>query len=230
MTLAYATGMWQIFKGSVGSAVVVSGGITQMGAGPMLTGSGKFAAQPRAVERSFDSLEVAGAASVEVTRADSCSLEVHGDDNLVDLLETEMRGSTLCVSFKRGTIFSSSLPLKVVATAPSVVHVELSGSGYVTLASLKQPELQVELNGSGDVIADGVVSSVSLTLNGSGDIDSRRLQARKAPIKLHGSGDIRALATGEAKVRLHGSGDVTVAGNPPSRDAKVSGSGDIDFR
>ena len=58
---------------------------------------------------------------------------------------------------------------------------------------------------------------------------SSRLRARKATIKLHGSGDVREFASEEAKVRLHGSGDVTVKGSPKIRDAKVAGSGDIDF-
>ncbi|MFX8156703.1 DUF2807 domain-containing protein, partial [Acinetobacter baumannii] len=82
---------------------------------------------------------------------------------------------------------------------------------------------------SGDVVADGCASTVSLALQGSGNIDTRRLQARKATIKLHGSGDVRAFASEEAKVRLHGSGDVTVKGRPKVRDSKVAGSGDIDF-
>ena len=162
-------------------------------------------------------------------RGDRCTIEVHGEDNVVDFLETELVGSTLQVGIKRGVNFTSHLPLKVVATAPAVSEVDLSGSGDVRLSGLDQDELRVELRGSGDVVADGRVSIVSLALQGSGDIDTRRLQARKATIKLHGSGDVRAYASEEAKVRLHGSGDVTVKGRPKVRDSKVAGSGDIDF-
>ena len=221
----------QVFFGSIGMNFVGSG-CTQIGivgGGSMVVGSGKSVVQARTVQGDFNLLEVTGSAEIEVRRADCCTVEVQGEDNLVDFLETKLIGSTLHVGIKRGVSFTSHLPLKVVATAPSITDVDLSGSGDVMLAGLEQAELLVELNGSGDVVADGTVASVSLTLHGSGDIDTRRLNARKANIKLHGSGDIRAFAKEEAKVRLHGSGDVVVKVCPTIRDARVSGSGDIDF-
>lgn len=220
----------QIFSG--GTVISIGAGGTQVfhaGGGHMVIGSGKGIVQSRELTGSFDSLEVTGSAGIDVRRGDRCTIEVHGEDNVVDFLETELVGSTLQVGIKRGVNFTSHLPLKVVATAPAVSEVDLSGSGDVRLSGLDQDELRVELRGSGDVVADGRVSIVSLALQGSGDIDTRRLQARKATIKLHGSGDVRAYASEEAKVRLHGSGDVTVKGRPKVRDSKVAGSGDIDF-
>lgn len=220
----------QIFSG--GTVISIGAGGTQVfhaGGGHMVIGSGKGIVQARDLVGSFDSLEVTGSAGIDVRRGDRCTIEVHGEDNLVDFLETELVGSTLQVGIKRGVNFTSHLPLKVVATAPAVSEVDLSGSGDVRLSGLDQDELRVELRGSGDVVADGRASTVSLALQGSGDIDTKRLQARKATIKLHGSGDVRAFASEEAKVRLHGSGDVTVKGRPKVRDSKVAGSGDIDF-
>lgn len=222
----------QFFFGSVGTVISVGAGGTQVfnaGGGAMVIGSGKSIVQQRDLGGSFDALEVTGSAGIEVRRADHCVIEVHGEDNLIDFLETELVGTTLQVGIKRGVNFTSHLPLKVFATAPTVSEVDLSGSGDVRLSGLEQDELRVELRGSGDVVADGRSSTVTLTLQGSGDIDTRRLKAIKATIKLHGSGDVRAFASEEAKVRLHGSGDVTIKGSPKIRDAKVAGSGDIDF-
>lgn len=222
----------QIFYGSVGTVSSVGAGGTQVfnsGGDQMVIGSGNGTVQTRELGGSFDSLELTGSALVEVRRADRCKIEVHGEDNLIDFLETELVGSTLQVGIKRGVNFTSHLPLCVIATAPTVSEVELSGSGDVRLSGLEQDELRVELRGSGDVVADGRSSTVTLSLQGSGDIDTSRLQAIKATINLHGSGDVRAFASKEAKVRLHGSGDVTVKGCPKVRDAKVAGSGDIDF-
>lgn len=220
----------QIFNG--GPVISIGAGGTQVfnaSGGPIVIGSGKGIVQARDLTGSFDSLEVTGSVGVDVRRGDRCTIEVHGEDNLVDFLEIELVGSTLQVGIKRGVNFTSHLPLNVVATAPAVSEVDLSGSGDVRLSGLDQDELRVELRGSGDVVADGRASTISLALQGSGDIDTRRLQARKATIKLHGSGDVRAFASEEAKVRLHGSGDVTVKGRPKIRDSKVAGSGDIDF-
>lgn len=219
----------QIFHGGIISFGISGTHVLNPGSGQMVVGSGKGIVQQRDLRGVFDCLEIIGSAGIEVTRGDCCTIEVHGEDNLVDFLETELVGSTLQVGIKRGVNFTSNLPLKVVATAPAVAEVDLSGSGDVRLAALDQVDLRVDLRGSGDVVADGSVSTVALVLQGSGDIDTRRLQARKATIKLHGSGDVRAFASEESKVRLYGSGDVSVKGSPKVRDTKVAGSGDIDF-
>lgn len=143
----------------------------------MVIGSGKAVVQPRALHGVFDTLESTGMANIEVIRADHCKLEVHGEDNLVDFLETELIGSTLHVGIKRGVNYTSKLPLKVIAWTPSVLEVDLSGSGDVVLIGLDQSTLKVELNGSGDFVADGSVTYVALALHGSGSIDTQRLQA-----------------------------------------------------
>ena len=219
----------QVFYGIAGRSIRVGGDFVDTGRGPMVIGSGKTVVQPRALHGVFNTIESTGSASIEVKRADHCKIEVHGEDNLVDFLETALIGTTLHVGFKRGVNFVTHLPLHVVAWAPAIAEVELSGSGDVILFGLDQSNLNVELSGSGDLVADGRVTALALTLHGSGDIDTSRLQANKATIKLHGSGDICAFVKEEAKVRIHGSGDVTVKGRPSVRDAKVAGSGEIDF-
>lgn len=219
----------QVFYGIAGRSIRVGSDIYSSGIGPMVIGSGKAVVQPRALHGVFDALESTGMANIEVIRADHSKLEVHGEDNLVDFLETDLIGSSLHVGIKRGVNYTSKLPLKVIAWTPSVLEVNLSGSGDAFLVGLDQATLKVELTGSGDFVADGRVTSVALALHGSGSIDTQRLQANKAIIKLHGSGDVQAFAKEEATVRHHGSGDVCVKGNPRIRDAKVSGSGDIEF-
>ncbi len=112
--------MSQIFYGSVASVVNIVGNVTQTfsaTAGPMLIGSGKGSVQARKLNGTFDSLELTGATAIEVRRADHCSIEIHGENNLIEFVETELIGSTLHVGIKRGVSFSSHMPLKVVATA-----------------------------------------------------------------------------------------------------------------
>ena len=126
----------QFFFGSVGTVISVGAGGTQVfnaGGGAMVIGSGKSIVQQRDLGGSFDALEVTGSAGIEVRRADHCVIEVHGEDNLIDFLETELVGTTLQVGIKRGVNFTSHLPLKVFATAPTVSEVDLSGSGDVRL-------------------------------------------------------------------------------------------------
>jgi hypothetical protein len=215
--------------GFVGGSIIAGSFISGSEDGPALTGSGERTVQARNLSGVFNCLEVTGSVNIELKREDRNSIEVYGDSNLVDLIEIKLMETTLNIGFKRGISFVSLLPLKVVLSTPAIPEVVVRGSANVLLEGLDQENLKVELLGSGGVIAAGRVDYVALDLQGSGDIDTMRLVARKAFIKVQGSGDVRAFASDEVKARLHGSGDVHVNGGSRVRDSKVSGSGRIKF-
>lgn len=199
------------------------------GVGDSVVGSHKASSENRTTAGLFDRIEIAGFVEVQFRRADAPSIEVHGEDNLLEFLETHVVGSTLHVSSKPGANLVAHLPLMVVATAPTIHQAILTGSGGLRMSGLEQDSLSVDLRGSGDVRVEGGADTLTLKLQGSGDIDAAQLEARKVVIKLDGSGDIRAYAAEEADVSVRGSGDVNIAGNPGRRSESVLGSGGVIF-
>ena len=113
---------------------------------------------------------------------------------------------------------------------PQAPAVKIKGSGDVTLIDLQQAELDLEIEGSGDITAYGHVAHLDVQIAGSGDVDASELVADRASLSVAGSGDIEAFIRSEVRARVVGSGDILVRGNPPRRDHSVAGSGKIKFR
>lgn len=113
---------------------------------------------------------------------------------------------------------------------PESPHVKLKGSGGVSLHDLQQASIELEVSGSGEIVATGKVENLAVRLAGSGDVEAGQLTAERADLAVSGSGNIVAYVKAEVRARVTGSGNVEVRGNPPRRDHRVTGSGDIRFR
>ncbi len=123
----------------------------------------------------------------------------------------------------------------------------IMGGGNLALNRLDQDDVKIEIDGAGDIKANGRIDNLKMTINGSGNADFDQLASRQAKAEIHGSGSIRAkgkideldigiagsgradfgqVETRNARVRIGGHGDVDIA---PSDEAKIEigGSGDV---
>lgn len=117
--------------------------------------------------------------------------------------------------------------LTITVVAPAVKRFVLNGSPELSITAYDQPELTVEINGSGSVTATGRTDVLTLAIAGSGDADLAALSTRDAKVSLAGSGDAELSPTGAAQVDIAGSGDVTLTTKPASLGSNIDGSGDL---
>lgn len=125
--------------------------------------------------------------------------------------------------------FSSGRTM-IAIVAPSIGAISIKGSANFYLFDLVQEELSLAVKGSGDIEAAGQVQQLEIAISGSSDVDTSELCAQHADITVSGSGDVRAHVIKTVRARVSGSGSVRISGNPPQRDQRVSGSGDVRFK
>ena len=212
---------------------------------PSVRGNGQPALETRPLE-GFVDVDSSGAFDVRVEHADSYSVAVAIDSNLLPFLETRVVGTTLRITSHvhlehvlpgphvmvrmpslAGATLSGSGRLAVLAvheTRP--VALRLSGSGNMDFAGAA-PVVKAHLDGSGDIHLAGSTEQVTLDLSGSGTIDAAGLLAAAGSIELDGSGNVRATIDGPADVSLSGSGDIDLFGNVTLQRSSKSGSGSI---
>ncbi|BDB31142.1 hypothetical protein ELI64_29830 [Klebsiella pneumoniae] len=130
---------------------------------------------------------------------------------------------TVAAGFTLAAILSPTDPVAVSA-------VIVQGSSDVSLYNIKQSDLSVSVQGSGDVKLAGAVERLRIDIAGSGDVNADQLMSLSADVHVRGSGDVRTWVCESVKARVTGSGDVVVWGNPVDRDCSVVGSGEIRFR
>lgn len=192
-----------------------------------IKGSGDIVTEDREVD-DFTRIKLSGSFDIYVETGKDLSLTVTFDDNLIDLITTEVRGKTLRIDSEGS--FSSRKGCKIHITVPDLQEVSLSGSGDVEVYGLDNDFFELSISGSGDADLEGKVEELEVKVSGSGDIDARELVAQDVYAKVSGSGDITVTAMQKLDARVYGSGDITYYGDPDRVKRSISGSGDISRR
>jgi hypothetical protein len=195
--------------------------------GDGVKGSGEKASETRDVE-SFNRIKLTGSSEVIVTIGEPQSVTVEADDNLLDIITTEVRGGSLVISARES--YSSRVGVTVTITAPELRGVSITGSGDVSVEDLEVESFETSVTGSGDITARGQADSLEAKVTGSGDIDCFGLKVRRAEASIYGSGDIRLHVSESLSGAVYGSGDIEYRGNPKDVERTVAGSGDISAR
>jgi len=213
------------------------------GIGPTINGSGNVVTEGRIVD-SFSRIEVEGAANIILRQGTNQTLQVEADDNIVPVITTRVRGDELEISNSRN--YRSNNPVNVYITVPVVSAISIDGSGDVfgqTALEGDQLELDidgsgdmdleifytqlfVESNGSGDFQLFGEVVEQVVRISGSGNYDAWEMTSENCDVRISGSGDASVFASEFLKAEIRGSGNIKYYGNPRV-ESSVTGSGNI---
>ena len=187
-------------------------------------GSGNRIRQTRPAG-SFTRVIADDAMAVEIRIGPSASIELEGDDNLIDLIRTDAERGTLHLRVRGG--YRVRRPMLARITVPRLERLELEASGDGRISGLNGGQLALASFGSGSFIAEGQVDALDLRIQGSGDADLERLRAREARLLINGSGDASAHVTDTIVATVNGTGDIIYRGSPRNVTEDVNGTGRI---
>jgi hypothetical protein len=152
-------------------------------------------------------------------------VSIHGDANLLPLVTTTVRGSTLWIAQARD--FNTNAPMRVDVTIPAIHLLLISGSGNVTANGITGDRLTVNVGGAGQISAAGRIDTLEARLSGAGSLRLQQLVSGDAKAFLDGTGEIRLMATRSLDARLEGTGSIGYTGNPQRLRRVVTGTGAI---
>jgi hypothetical protein len=176
-----------------------------------------------------DSLQVDLPGEVSFSQAATASVVVYGPRALVDQVVVENGRLRLADGGSWTHHGMDQDDLRVTITAPGVRRFALNGSGRLEIDDYDQPDLELDVAGSGEVSVRGRTQRADLEIAGSGEADLDALTLTSARVSVAGSGDARLAPTAAAEVSIAGSGDVTLRRRPPSLSSSISGSGELNF-
>lgn len=157
-------------------------------------------------------------------------VKVNTSDNILPLLQVEVKNGTLNIRFKKGTRASYNR-LDVVISSPKIEDINLGGSGDLLLKEgIKSDKLSISIAGSGDLQGSKLTcKSLSASIGGSGDMLLKGIDCKNLEASVAGSGDMSI--QGVKAIRLEGnvagSGDMALAGTTQEAGLSIAGSGDI---
>jgi hypothetical protein len=193
-----------------------------------IRGSGEVVTESRDVSN-FERVDLQGIGNLEIVQGDEESLTITAEDNFMQYITTEVVGDTLEIGMKPNLSLDPSRTIEYKLVLKSVASVALSGFGNINSEGLTSDDLEVKLNGSGDIVLGTLESETLLVrISGFGDFEAETITADKPTLEITGSGDINVdqIDAVSLAVKISGFGDANLSGTTVDQDVMVTGSGD----
>jgi len=210
-----------------------------------IVGKGGTVTETRQVT-DFNKILLSIDANVIYTQDANYYVEISGQENVLDVLTTEVSAGELKIDFSkwvrkhsnitiiihspdmRGLDISGSGNIECNGSiTTSNMDINISGSGNVVLNALNTDELEAKISGSGNIeITGGTVDNQHTTISGSGDIRMEDMATNNAFCKISGSGSISVWVLEQLDATISGSGDIRYKGTPIV-NTHISGSGNV---
>ncbi len=193
---------------------------------------------------SFDSVDFGGEGQVALLTGDKHEIRVVAYENLLPLLETEVKNNRLKIKFTESV--RSDKPIRFYITTPE--YRDLFFSGAVSVKSAKplvsdkieldfsgsseailefQTEfLETSISGAGEMTFAGQVEHHKISVSGAGEIKAFDLRTKHTQLSISGAGDAQIHAEEELTVKISGAGEVVYKGDP-ALEKRISGAGSI---
>ena len=209
-------------------------------------GNGNVITETRSTS-DYDGISVGGSFDVILVKGKEGKITLKGEENILPYIETEIKGNTLKIQFKKNVNVRTTRRLTVTVTFEDIEKLSLGGSGNVSSTDLiKSDNLKVSIGGSGNIEAEvdaenlkasiagsgnirltGNAGELKCSIAGSGDIKAYGLQTDTTRASIAGSGSVRVSVKTRIKASIAGSGSVYYKGKPAYVDTNSAGSGSV---
>ncbi len=231
----------------LGIALGTVGVLAVLGVLTVTVGSGVVVTETQQVSGVQD-IHLKGQGRIILRQGEAETLTVEAEDNVMSLIETEVRGDNLTLKFDTG-LFRTVIPrkgIKYFLTLSSPRKVTISGSGSLdvndiavdqfttrvngsangSIQNINADKLISDINGSGKFLITGSVFEQSVEISGTGNYRAKDLISEIAGVEISGSGKAEINVRQELDVQISGSGEILYHGNPRISQ-RISGSGKI---
>ncbi len=212
--------------------------------GPGVRGNGEVVTETRDLDASFHSIKAAEGLDVYLTQGNSESIKVQADENLHEIILTEVRDGVLHIHTDENIAHSSAQ--KVLVQFDDIKSItSTSGSDVYSTNTIRTNRLELKSTSGSDMELEIEASTIlckstsgsDLRLSGStnelraestsgSDIKASNLKAKIVDAKASSGSDITLYSSEELTAKASSGGDITYYGNPEkvSKSDNVSGS------
>jgi hypothetical protein len=191
-----------------------------------ISGSGKRELQKRNIAP-FTSISTDGAFTIEVTCQKDVSLEVEGDDNVLEFVTSDVSGNILRI--KNTKNYSTKEPVKFKISVPNLEGLSVNGAGHIEIKNLNNDKFEIDTNGAPTIVASGNTKVIDVGANGAGKIDVSKLHASRGVVDSRGVSRIDLDVTDQLDATVSGPSTVTYKGDPVVNKT-IHGPGKIERR
>ena len=208
------------------SLLVFAAGCHHGGRFAELSGSGKRELQKRTVAP-FTSISTNGAFTIEITCQKDQSLEVEGDDNVLEYVTSEVSGNILRLDNSKN--YSTNEPVKFRISVPNLEGLSVNGAGHVEIKNLNNDKFEIDTNGAATIVASGRTKLIDVGANGAGKVDALNLHAARGVVDTRGVARVDVDVKDQLDITIQGPATVSYKGDPVVNKT-IHGPGKIEHR
>ena len=211
-----------------------------------IRGSGVVVSETRQVG-DFNAINLSGIGSLTIIQGQQELLIVEAENNLLDHIESTIRGTSLTLGIEKGYTLIPVEDIKYTLTVKNLQELEVSGLGYIFCEQLIADKLavialgssqlvfndlntkyiSVEIDGAGIMKVKGKTDFQEIIVSGAGVYDAGYLRSDKAKIDISGAGSATLWVDSALEAKLSGATSLRYYGKP-TLEKHVSGISRID--
>lgn len=210
-------------------------------------GNGDVTKQTRRVDH-FDQISVSGGLNLYIRMGSKHEVVVEADENLQELIKTEVKGSQLKLYVEKSVWRSKAMDVYVTVMDLKELYAS-GGSDVYSKGIITANDFELRASGGSDVHLDldvdrftakasggsdtklrGTINRANLQCSGGSDFDGRDATISYAKINTSGGSDSHIKVTKEVEINASGASDVYLYGNPKILSKNVSGGADFHQR
>jgi len=171
--------------------------------GVFIRGNENLSTETRTVQ-SFSKLANEGNFIVQIIQDSLSFVIIEAEDNLISHIRTEVQNEALVIYTKE--ILNNKLPMNLEIHTPTIIDMELNGSGEINFNHFFNDEFFAVINGSGSISGSTNCNKAFLRSNGSG-LMSLGIITESIDAGIYGSGDINLVGEAQhGEMVIRGSG------------------------
>jgi len=206
-------------------------------------GSGKIISEERQVS-GIKSISIGSSMNLFLNQAESESVRIEADDNIINYITTQKIGDELTIQLKLANFFSIH-PINCYVTVKDLSEIKVSSSATVKCDDLDTENLSIKMASSSKGVLNlhvttldlNIASSANLKLSGeadtqeiklasSGRLESYDLVSKNCKITANSSGYASINVTEKLDAKVNSSAQVNYKGNPEV-NSEISSSGSL---
>jgi hypothetical protein len=208
-------------------------------------GNGNVVVKNRSISSDFVRIKASGGIDVYLTENGETSLVVEADENLHDLIKTEVKNGTLYIGSKK-SIWSARAK-KVHVSIEKLIELEVTSGAEVTTENtlhaddlkiiatsgaefnlhLKVNNLDCKSSSGSDVNIDGKANNFNVSSSSGSDIDAYGLETSKCIAKASSGSNIKVYVNKSFDGHASSGGNIHFKGNPEFVNSSDSSGGNI---
>lgn len=210
-----------------------------------VTGNGNVQTETRNTVKNFTAIKASSGIKVYLTQDKAYAVKVEADENLLDIIRTEVKGGELHIypeknigRAKSKKVYVSSPEISAITSSSgSDVHVEnilkadnlelKSTSGSALRLETEADRITCRASSGADITLKGSANTLTVRASSGSRIKARDLQTARCDAEASSGGNISVYVSQDLTASASSGGDIRYSGNPESVSTGKSVSGSV---